>query len=266
MGTSGGRSGIERQGRASESSVLWRRPRAGCFLTALVLGVWGAAAAAEPVVDGFETGTLGPLWRTHRVTPGGVTVQREIVRSGAYALRFDLHQGEIAGVGGDGEATERAELQEANGLWARFGETYEQRFSMYVPPDFPIVDTRLVVGQWKQACEDCSKNRSPIIAQRYRRGVFFVTIETPKGRTTIYQHPQSILGQWLDLRYRIRFAWSDGRVALWLNGVPVADYQGPLGYPDDPPEVYFRLGLYRDRMSQPMTIYFDDYRKERVTE
>ncbi len=246
------------------------RPRgaglvAARLLLALFLLAWAAAVSAEPVVDGFEAGTIGPLW-TSRAMPGRVTVQREVVRSGASALRFEVHEGDMAGVGGDGEATERAEIQEARGLWARFGETLEYRFSMYVPLDFPIVDIRLVTSQWKQICEDCSKNRSPIVAQRYRRGVLFVTIETPKGRTTIYRYHGPILGQWLDLRYRIRFARADGAVTVWLNGARVADYQGPLGYPDDPPEVYFRLGLYRDRMSQPMVIYFDDYRKERVTE
>ena len=235
-------------------------------LAALLLLTGATAASAEPVVDGFETGTIGPLWRTHRVKPGGVTVQRDVVRSGASALRFELHESDMAGGGGDGEATERAEIQEADGLWARFGETHEYRFSMHVPPDFPIVDTRLVTSQWKQACDDCSKNRSPIVAQRYRGGVLFVTIETLKGRKTIYRHPEPILGRWLDLRYRIRFAWSDGAVTVWLNGARVADYQGSLGYPDDPPEVYFRLGLYRDRMSQPMVIYFDNYQKERVSE
>jgi hypothetical protein len=44
----------------------------------------------------------------------------------------------------------------------------------------------------------------------------------------------------------------------------VVDYKGPLGYPDDGPEVDFRFGLYRDRLATPMVIYFDDFRKERL--
>jgi hypothetical protein len=232
---------------------------------ALLAGVVGVAAA-EPVVDGFETGTIDSLWRTHRVKAGGVTVQQDVVRSGSSALRFELHEGDKADVGGDGEATERAELQEADRLRARFGETHEYAFSMHVPADFPIVDTRLVTAQWKQPCDDCSKNRSPIVAQRYRRGVLLVTIETLNGRTTIYRHPETIQGRWLDLRYRIRFGWTDGAVTVWVNGARVADYKGPLGYPDDPPLVRFGMGPYRNRMSQPMVIYFDDYRRERVTE
>jgi len=235
------------------------------LLLALLLLIGGAAAAAEPVVDGFEGAALGPLWTT-RAAPGRITVQGDVVRSGGSALRVEVREDDLAQVGGDGEATERAEIQEARGLEARFGETHEYRFSMYVPPGFPIVDTRLVTSQWKQDCIVCARNRSPIVAQRYRRGVLFVTIETLNGRTTIYRHPEPIQGRWLDLRYRVRFGWTDGGVTVWVNGSRVADYQGPLGYPDDAPPVWFRLGLYRNRMSRPMVIYFDDYRKERLTE
>jgi Polysaccharide lyase len=235
------------------------------LLLALLLVAGSAAVAAEPIVDGFEAGTFDSLWRTHRVKAGGVTFQQDVVRSGRSALRFELHEGDKADVGGDGEATERAELQEADRLRARFGETHEYAFSMHVPADFPIVDTRLVTAQWKQPCDDCSKNRSPIIAQRYRKGVLFVTLETLNGRSTIYRHPEKIQGRWVDLRYRIRFGWTDGAVMLWVNGTQVLDYRGPLGYPDDPPEAYFKFGLYRDRMAQPMVLY-DDYRRERIPE
>jgi hypothetical protein len=238
------------------------RALAGGVLAVLLLG--GAATGrAQPVVDGFETTELGPLWTT-RAEPGRIAIQPDVVRSGASALRMEVHEGDLAQVGGDGQATERTEIQEARGLEARFGETHEYRFSMYVPADFPIVDTRLVTSQWKQDCVVCARNRSPIVAQRYRRGVLFVTIETLNGRTTIYRHPERIQGRWLDVRYRIRFGWTDSALTLWVNGAQVTEYRGPLGYPDDPPVVRFRMGVYRDRLPQPMVIYFDDYRKERI--
>ena len=235
------------------------------LLLALLLLSGAATAAAQPVVDGFEAATLGPLWTTRAVS-GRVTVQGDVVRSGASAVRLEVNETDMAQVGGDGEATERAEIREARGLEARFGETYEYQFSMYVPADFPIVDTRLVTSQWKQDCDVCAKNRSPVVAQRYRRGVLHVTIETLNGRTTIYRHPEKIQGRWLDLRYRIRFDWTDGAVTVWVNGARVADYRGPLGYPDDPPLVRFGMGPYRNRMGQPMILYFDDYRKERISD
>jgi hypothetical protein len=239
-----------------------RRGAARLLAAVLLQSSAVVAAPADPVVDGFESGTLGALW-TPRTEPGRITVQRDVVRSGAWALRMEVREGDRAGVGGDGETTERTEIQLAREHWARLGETYDYRFSMYVPLDFPIANVRLVTSQWKQTCTDCSKNRSPILAQRYRRGELRVTIETPEGRQTIYRHSGPIQGRWLDLRYRIRFHLSDGIVTVWMNGVQLVDYRGPLGFPDDPPDVYFRLGLYRDRMPDPMVIYFDDFRMER---
>ena len=241
-----------------------KRAAAARLVAALFLSSAVVAVRANPIDDGFESGTLGALW-TPRAEPGRITVQRDVVRSGARALRMEVREGDLAGTGGDGEQTERTEIQLAREQWALFEETRDYRFSMFVPPDFPVADVRLVTSQWKQTCTDCSKNRSPIVAQRYRRGELRVTIETPKGRQTIYRHGAPIQGRWLDLRYRIRFHLSDGAVTVWLDGAQVADYRGPLGFADDPPDVYFRLGLYRDRMAQPMVVYFDDVRVERLS-
>jgi hypothetical protein len=241
------------------------RRAAARALAVLLLVASAVAASAETIVDGFEEGTLGPLWWL-RAEPGRVTVQREVVRSGASALRVEVREGDLAGVGGDGEATERTEIQLARERWARFGETHEYAFSMFVPPGFPIADVRLVTSQWKQICNDCAKSRSPIVAQRYRRGELRITIETPQGRQTIFRRPGLLQGRWLDLRYRIRFHLTDGAVTAWLDGAQVVDYRGPLGFDDDPPDVYFRLGLYRNRMAEPMVLYFDDFRTERLAE
>lgn len=230
---------------------------------ALLLAVSTGAASAEPVVDGFETEGLGPLWSPRFVTPGRVTVQGGVVRSGAAAMRIEVREADVPMVGSDGNETERTEIQAAEA--ARFGETHEYAFSMHVPADFPIIDNRLVTAQWHQRCVACLK-RSPVVAQRYRRGVLSITIDSAAGRTTVYRHAEKILGRWVDLRYRIRFGLSDGAVAVWLDGAQVVDYKGPLGYPDDGPEVDFRFGLYRDRLATPMFIYFDDFRMERLAE
>ena len=37
-------------------------------------------------------------------------------------------------------------------------------------------------------------------------------------------------------------------------------------FDDDPPDVDFRLGLYRNRMAQPVVLYFDGFRTERLAE
>jgi hypothetical protein len=166
-------------------------------------------------------------------------------------------------VGVDGMDTERTEVQEATA--SRFGKTHEYAFSMYVPADFPILDNRLVTAQWHQRCIACLQRR-PIVVQRFRRGVLAVTIDSAAGRTTAYRHAGTIQGGWVDLRDRIRFGLTEGAVAVWLDGTQVVDYKGPLGYPDDGPEVDFPFGLCRDRLATPMFVYFDDFRRERLAE
>ena len=39
----------------------------------------------------------------------------------------------------------------------------------------------------------------------------------------------------------------------------VASYAGPLAAPGSKNAFYHKIGLYRDHMKQPMTIYFDNY-------
>jgi hypothetical protein len=51
----------------------------------------------------------------------------------------------------------------------------------------------------------------------------------------------------------------------------VADYKGATAYPETPatgyasPSLfYFKMGLYRDLMAEPMTIYIDEYKKKQL--
>ena len=81
---------------------------ARALAVALLLLASAVAVTAEPFVDGFETGTLDPAW-IHRAEPGRVTVQRDLVRSGEFALRVEVRERDVAGLGGDGEETERTE-------------------------------------------------------------------------------------------------------------------------------------------------------------
>jgi len=58
---------------------------------------------------------------------------------------------------------------------------------MFLPQSFPIVNTRLVIAQWKQHCPhvaQCSDD-SPVIAVRYIGGKLHVTINTDSGQKTL---------------------------------------------------------------------------------
>ena len=65
----------------------------------------------------------------------------------------------------------------------------------------------------------------------------------------------------LDFVFRVRYSPAkDGVVQVWVNGQLVVDYSGPLAEPDkEKNRFYNKIGLYRDRLKQPMTLYFDNY-------
>jgi len=123
-----------------------------------------------------------------------------------------------------------------------------------VPEDFPIRDVRLVISQVKQSDGD-----GPLIAQRYRDEKHTLTVES-HGKKERFTLPKIRHGQWNDMIFRARYAERDGFVEVWMNGKRVVNYKGPLGNAGVRNLFYHKIGLYRDRMKEPMTIYFDNYR------
>ena len=227
------------------------------------------------VYDGFESPELGKLWSTDRFEPGAVTMQTNIVRAGHGAAKIVVHPRDTfeAGIKGSKD-TERDELLEAGKLTSKENVPYEQSFSLFLPTNFPIVPVRLVVAQWKQNCggnDNCSDD-SPILAIRYVSGKLFITHQTSRHQTTLYETKDEIRGRWLDFKFQTCFTTNEnGRIKAWLNGRPVVDYSGVNAYPENattgyrhPGRFYFKMGLYRDLMAEPMTIYLDEYRKQEL--
>jgi hypothetical protein len=241
-----------------------------CFL--LTAGI--AAKAQLPVHDNFEGKTLSKLWDTSRFEKGAVVMQSEIVKSGHGAAKITLHQGEKYEAGNDSSLeSERAELLEARKLVSKEDKSYGYAFSMFIPNDFPIVPTRLVIAQWKQYCGGgiCDDD-SPVLALRYTRGILQITIQTGPHRTVMYETTGELRGKWIDFKVDADFSrTTNGFVKVWINGAPVLNYNGKScysserGYPASS-YFYFKMGLYRDKMAQPMTIYIDDYSKRELTE
>jgi hypothetical protein len=147
---------------------------------------------------------------------------------------------------------------------------------MYLPQDFPIVPERLVLAQWWEYCPANAAalcyNNSPVLAVRYIGGVLRITQDLNHKFIVLYEEKRDLRGRWLDLQFRVRFTPSQsGFVQAWLDGKQVADYAGPTanvasaatGYPS-PTLFPFRMGMYRNAMAQPMTIYLDEYRKRQM--
>lgn len=148
---------------------------------------------------------------------------------------------------------------------------YSYSFSMFIPPDFPIVPTRLVIAQWMQLCPatGCIPNH-PVIAVRYVAGELIVSHQVGPEKEILYHSNEEIRNRWLDFHFDIRFSQqATGRIKAWLNKKVIVDYQGwnaytaVGGYSTHDP-FFFKMGLYRDTMREPITIYVDEYRKEEL--
>jgi hypothetical protein len=235
-----------------------------------------SVSSSGSVYDGFESTTLSSLWETSRIESEAVRMQSAIVRSGHSAAEITVHSGAKFEAGQNGNAdSERAELLEARRLVSKENICYEFSWSMFVPQDFPIVPIRLVVAQWKQYCASdsapCSDD-SPVLAVRYINGNLLITQDLDHKYIVLYQQKRDLRGHWLDLRFRMCFTpQPTGFVQAWLDGTKVVDYTGVTADPETavtgyvaPGHFYFKMGLYRNVMRQPMTIYLDEYRKREI--
>jgi len=229
--------------------------------------------AQLPVRDDFEGRNLSKLWDTSRFAKGAVVMQSLIVKSGHGAAKITVQTGQKYEAGNDSsKVSERAELLEARKLVGRENNTYEYAFSMFIPTDFPIVPTRLVIAQWKQKCdkeEQCGDD-SPVLALRYTNGILQITIQTERSRTVMYQTTGDIRGKWIDFKFQTNFTRANtGFIKAWINTEQVLNYAGRTSYGEERgynpnSYFYFKMGLYRDTMIEPMTIYIDDYSKKQL--
>jgi hypothetical protein len=224
------------------------------------------------VYDGFETATLGNAWESSRFAPGAVEMQTDHVRAGhgAVKLKVRSHDQFEAGINGNSDS-ERAELLEARELTSIQDTVYEYSFSMLFPQSFPIVPTRLVVAQWKQYCPEnrnCSDD-SPVLAIRYMSGVLSITQDIGKKQMVLWQEKNEFRNRWLDFKFQVRFSTGrDGRIKAWLSDRQLLNYTGVTANAENestgyrsPGRFYFKMGLYRNVMAEPMTVYLDEYRK-----
>lgn len=241
-------------------------------MAALLAGVAGVVVCAcrhnAVVSDGFETPGLRKHWGTRRFLPGAVQIQSSVVRAGKRAARITLRPGDQIPQE-RGTKLERAELQESRRLWSAVDSAYEYSFSEFLPQGFPIESTRLVIAQWKQNCpvDSCTPD-GPMLAIRYEAGELFITKQVTAEKEVLYRTREDIRNRWLDFRFQIRFSRSQsGRIKAWLGDSMIIDYKGVTAYPVSGGYVedglfYLKMGLYRDRSPEPMTIYLDEYRKQ----
>lgn len=246
---------------------LRRGRRRWARLYAVAAGLLLAGCRHQDIYDGFEAGELGAVWRLDKFVPGAIEVQSDRVRAGHGAAKVTLRAGDQI-EREKGTMLERAEIQERDISWENVD--YEYSFSLFLPADFPVVPTRLVIAQWKQDCAAKCDPDNPVLPIRYEAGELRVTLQTGPSRTVLYSTKDDIRGRWLDFRFAMRFTRTpQGYIKGWLDGRPIIDFTGvtayaaTYGYPE-PGEFYFKTGFYRDQAPHSMTLYIDEYRKRRM--
>ncbi|MFA5031713.1 MAG: polysaccharide lyase [bacterium] len=227
----------------------------------------------EELYDGFEEKTLSNIWDQTKIEPGAVEIQSDIVRKGKSAIKITIHKGDRIQPGyGIVKTSERDELVERKELGPKEGKSYSYSFSLYIPKDFPIVPTRLVLAQWKQSDENnTALVINPLLALRYQNGELYITLQTTEKSIRLFQTKEEIRGQWIDYVFHMKFTRIEsGFVKVWMNGKEIINYTGITAYSEKYNYLklgyfYFKMGLYRDQMDEPMTIYLDEYRKNQLS-
>ena len=248
------------------------------LLAAALLGLL-ALGGSRPIppepwslADGFETGTLrADIWSDRRLMPGAFEIQDRVVRSGARAAAITVRPGHDPLQDG----SDRAELAEADGVHLPAGQEVWYGFSMRIGP-IPADGNRVVIGQWHHA-----EVGSPFVAQRFRDGIFHITVQDETCRAWIAWQsggqppddrgcrirverfadlPRADSG-WIDMVYRIRAGPDgDGLVQVWANGRPIVRAAGAIGYRGMSVQ-FFKFGPYRDPAPYPTTAYLDSFRR-----
>ncbi len=212
--------------------------------------------------DGFEGDSIAAFWSapdfgSGRYAPGAVAISNTVARTGGGSVRITVREGDVEQEGDDGERTERAELD--SGKHSFLGRDVWYGFSFLVPSGFPVVENRLVIAQWKQG----GVSGGPAVAQRYRAGRHHLTIRdwaSPQGERRYFTLPEIAFERWVDMVYHIRFSpGEDGIVEVWVNGAGVVSHTGATASRIGENRIYNKVGLYRDRWMDPMTLYFDNY-------
>jgi hypothetical protein len=240
---------------------------------------------AKDQILNFDNGLEG--WNTRRVTkPWSLKIVNEdllngeVIKSidGGNFARFELRDNDYVRVN-DGF---RSELKDR--FTPKQKEEVQYSFSTYIPESYPNGDYDCMHAQWHNVVSETQPvGREPSLSHRYVNGVLKITLKYLKYKN-LYpsieewnkafeaansnEHGSSIVeiplqkGQWHTFHYKIRWAADNtGYVIGTINNKLVVNYKGPIGYGDEEPSNYFKLGMYCQKkpVGEVFVVYHDNY-------
>lgn len=210
------------------------------FLAVALLAASPALGAIRWRGD-FETGDLSQWTKAQAVAADRLTVVRDPVRQGSYALKVVVRQGDdpINASGNRGELVDTTYQPEGSEAYYRWSTLFD--------PSFPSVPTWQLFAQWHQIEDSGSP---PMELYVYGEELRFRLAQRQVWRAPL------VRGVWHDFVLHVKFSDDPRRgfVELWHQGEKVL----PKTYAATRANDYLKLGLYRDDSIQPVGILFHD--------
>lgn len=231
--------------------------------------------------DDFEDGLLQRHWSLKHISAHSYAYTETIHKEGKRALLLTVHHGDQQAEGAEEDrCSERAELMEPDYAVPPIGPDLWYGFALYLPPDLPPIDRRLVLAQIKQPSTGVVPPSDPRASPGYRSGNPVVAlrlrqIESATGDDLLCfsvtpgndgeTHKQHIaivelrrgdaVGRWHNIVLHARIVPGDAqrsRLDWWFDDRKVPRVAGAaepiaIGYVQAEATSYFKIGPYRDQ-------------------
>ncbi|HZR10265.1 MAG TPA: polysaccharide lyase [Myxococcales bacterium] len=212
-------------------------------LPALLVCLSTAASASVLWRGDYETGDFSQ-WTSIDGLSSRLSIVQSPVRQGKYALRAELHQGDIASSGTRNELVLSASAfneVEGNDRW--------YAWSTMFPTDFPAPNTWQVFTQWHHSgCCGSPPVEFDVLGE---------TIQLAHDGGTILWSTPLVRGVWHDFAVHVYWSSTNGYVELYYDGTKVLDRTSVQTlYPGT--YAYMKQGLYRDASITPIGVVYHD--------
>jgi hypothetical protein len=267
-----------------------------------IVAVNYSTQSSSGLEDDFEDGKLDRHWSLKHILPGSHAYTRSTVAEGRQALLITVHHGDKQAEGAESDrCSERAELMEPHYAILGIGPDLWYGFALYLPPDLPPIDRRLILAQIKQpsagiippthaAATPGYKSGNPVVALRLREiksasgeDLLCFSITPGNDGVTHKQHIAIVqlrrddaVGRWHNIVLHAKIMPKDAvksRLDFWFDDQAVPrqpDMQKPIaiGYAQAEPTSYFKIGPYRDQakpgtpeVDKPWTFGLDAFKR-----
>lgn len=211
------------------------------ILVLSLLCVSSAASASVLWRGDYETGGI-TQWSGYEGIPGRFSIVQSPLRQGKYALRVELHQGDIASSGTRNEV-------ENDGMPEVEGNDHWFSWSTLFPADFPAPKTWQVFTQWHHS--GCCG--SPPL----EFDVFGETIQIAHQGDQILWSSPLVRGVWHDFVIHVYFSSTAGYIEFWYDGQKALG-KTPVQTLNPGEWDYLKQGLYRDASIAPVAVIYHD--------